>query len=691
MRTLLALALLPLLACQPAMEPGGSEGALVTRKDAVIGAVSGHIPTGLPARLTVGLFEDTEFTWMKDSGVNWDLRYRYFTKGWVNNWGWGPADGAFAREYIQQCDAQGFIPTIQYYQLLDEPGGGESAVLAKVQNATTMRGYFSDFKVLMQRAKEFNKPVLVLVETDGFGFLQKQSLNNPNAYGAIADTGLPELAGLPNTVAGWGLAFLQMRKAVGANNVILALHVSGWASGQDIIHFALDLPLQAEVTKVHDYLKPFGLAPNVTGTTYDVLVTDPLDRDADYFQLVRGENRWWDPSDSAPLNTRSFNRYAEWLRLWNVTSGMRWILWQIPLGNSHHLNVPNMNGPREGYRDNRAEYFFGPEGLVHLEKFASSGVISLIFGKGQEVQSSYTNDFYTDGQLFMKSRAGNFLEGGGLAIPAGPTTGPTSPPNAVAPKFTSSVALSATSVPAGASVDITATFTATGGPLSNAIIDIEIYNAAGVKVGQKFVSGQAFFYGQSRDYLYTWTVPAPGTYTVDVGVFDSSWSGHHWTSTIASLQGAEPAPTSDSAVYHFESSAQNWVSSGTVTGVSASAARAWAGNQSLAMSMAGTAPGTGHAYVLMPNAPAGSTITFHLWVPSGHRISGVQPFVQEGSASGWRWTDRWIPGTALVSGAWTTLTVQVPADAVVPLHRIGLMLHTDAPWSDTIALDSVSW
>jgi len=691
MRTLLALALLPLLACQPAMEPGGSEGALVTRKDAVIGAVSGHIPTGLPARLTVGLFEDTEFTWMKDSGVNWDLRYRYFTKGWVNNWGWGPADGAFAREYIQQCDAQGFIPTIQYYQLLDEPGGGESAVLAKVQNATTMRGYFSDFKVLMQRAKEFNKPVLVLVETDGFGFLQKQSLNNPNAYGAIADTGLPELAGLPNTVAGWGLAFLQMRKAVGAHNVILALHVSGWAGGQDIIHFALDLPLQAEVTKVHDYLKPFGLAPNVTGTTYDVLVTDPLDRDADYFQLVRGENRWWDPSDSAPLTSRSFNRYAEWLRLWNVTSGMRWILWQIPLGNSHHLNVPNMNGPREGYRDNRAEYFFGPEGLVHLEKFASSGVISLIFGKGQEVQSSYTNDFYTDGQLFMKSRAGNFLEGGGLAIPAGPTTGPTSPPNAVAPKFTSSVALSATSVPAGASVDITATFTATGGPLSNAIIDIEIYNAAGVKVGQKFVSGQAFFYGQSRDYLYTWTVPASGTYTVDVGVFDSSWSGHHWTSTIASLQGAEPAPTSDSAVYHFESSAQNWVSSGTVTGVSASAARAWAGNQSLAMSMAGTAPGTGHAYVLMPNAPAGSTITFHLWVPSGHRISGVQPFVQEGSASGWRWTDRWIPGTALVSGAWTTLTVQVPADAVVPLHRIGLMLHTDAPWSDTIALDSVSW
>jgi hypothetical protein len=632
------------------------------------------------------------FTWMRDSGVPWDLRYRYFIKGWVNNWGWGPADGAFALEYMRQCDEQGFIPTVQYYQLNTEPGGGEEAVLAKVQNASTMRSYFSDFKVLMQRAKEFNKPVVVLIEADGFGFIQKQSQNNPNAYAAIADTGLPELAQLPNTVAGWGLAFLQLRQVVGASNVILAPHVSGWASGQDIIHFALGLPLEAEVTKVHDFLKPFGLAPNVTGSTYDVLVTDPLDRDADYFQLVRGENRWWDPSDSAPLDSRSFNRYAEWLRLWNVASGKRWILWQMPLGNSQHLNVPNTsNAPREGYKDNRAEYFFGPDGLAHLEKFASSGVIALLFGKGEETQSSYTNDYYSDGQLFMESRAGNFLKGGGLAIPAGPTTEPTSPPNAQAPKFTSSVVLSATSVSAGASVDITATVTATGGPLSGAIIDIEVYDAAGSKVGQQFVNGQAFFYGQSRDYHYTWTVPSTGTYTVKVGVFDSAWTGHHWN-FAATLQGVEPAPSSDSAFYNFESGTQSWLYSGAiVTGASASAARAWAGDQSLAVSMAGTASASGLVYALSPTTPAGSTITFHLWVPSGHHVSGAQPFVQEDSAGAWRWTDSWYSGTALVPGAWNTLTLQVPADAAVPLHRLGLMLHTDATWSDTVAVDSVSW
>lgn len=46
------------------------------------------------------------------------------------------------------------------------------------------------------------------------------------------------------------------------------------------------------------------------------------------------------------------------------------------------------------------------------------GAIALLFGAGMPGQSSHLNDVYTDGQLFMKSRAGAFLESGGLTIPA---------------------------------------------------------------------------------------------------------------------------------------------------------------------------------------------------------------------------------------------------------------------------------
>jgi hypothetical protein len=577
--TILSLALLALVSLAPA----GARAGEVT--------AAGSIPAGLPSRLQVGLFEDTGQTWMKSSGVPWDVRYRYFVKGWMDNWGWGPVNGQWGLQYFQECAAQGFLPAVQYYQMNSEPGGGEDQFLAKARSSATMRSYFSDFKVLMQRAREFGKPVLIMVEADGFALLQQQTQSNPNAYAAVAATGLPELARLPDTVAGWGLAFLELRKAAGASNVILGIHVSAWAGDGDLAHFSVTQSLASEVTKVHTFLKPLGLAPNVTGATWDVLVGDPLDRDAEFFKRFYSQDRWWDPSDSAPITSKSFNRYAEWLRLWNVASGKRWVLWQIPLGNSHHLDVDNTrNAPREGYRDNRTEYFFGPGGAAHREKFASSGVIALLFGRGEGRQSSYTNDYYTDGQLFMKSRAGAFLKAGGLAIPRGSTT-PTPAPAPLPPP------------------------------------------------------------------------PPPPGY-----------------------------PTSDPAPFNFETGAQGWKGGGSlIKGVSVSSARAWAGSQSLAVSLTGTVNGLSKVYVPGAAVPAGRTITLRVWLPSGSRISALQPYVQQGAAGGWRWTGTWIPITSLQAGGWNSVTLQVPSGAVSPLHELGLELFTNGTWTGAVHVDSVSW
>ncbi|HEX4336896.1 MAG TPA: hypothetical protein VH062_13345 [Polyangiaceae bacterium] len=381
-------------------------------------SASGAIPAGLPATMQVGLFEDTGDTWMKSSGVPWSTRYRYFTKGWVNNWGYGSYDGTWGLQFLQECATQGYIPAVQYYQIVDEAGGSESAMLSKVQNATTMRSYFGDFKIFMQRVKDFGKPVVVMLEADGFGFLEQQSNDNPNAPAAIASTGMAELAGLPNTVAGWGLAFLQIRKAVGATNAILGVHVSDWASGKDLSYVSVTDSLGPEVNKVYSFLSPLGLGTNVTGKTYDFLVGDPLDRDSDYYRITQNLDRWWDASDTASISSKSFNRYAEWLRLWNVKANRRWILWQIPLGNSNQKNVDNNGSPSQGYKDNRPEYFFG-SGTAHISKFADVGVIGLLFGAGATGQSSYQNDQYTDGQLFMKTRAGAILKAGGVPLSTG--------------------------------------------------------------------------------------------------------------------------------------------------------------------------------------------------------------------------------------------------------------------------------
>ncbi len=540
---------------------------------------AGPMPALLPAKLTVGLFEDTGQRWMRDSGVRWDVRYRYLTKGWVNNWGWSARDGSFALQFFKDCEASGQMPAVAYYQLVNEPGGGEAQALAKTQNATTMREYFTDVKLFLQRAKEFGKPVMMLVEADGFGELQQQSQNQPNTYAAIAATGLPELAALPNTVAGWGQAFLALRKAVGASNVVMGLHVSAWTSGKDVMYGSVTVPLQPEVDKGYAFLSALGLGPNGTGATYDVLVGDPLDRDADYWLLTAGMNRWWDASDTASISSQSFNRYAEWLRLWNITSNKRWVLWQIPMGNSNHRNVWNDGTPRAGYRDNRPEYFFGPSGAAHREKFARAGVISLLFGAGADGMSGYKNDVYTDGQLFLKTRAGAYVATGGLPLMGG-TSEPPPPP---------------------------------------------------------------------------------------------------------------PPPQPSGAQYGFELDAQGWTARGAaVTRAAVSTTRAFEGTKSLGLELTGTGSGLSNISVASPAAGAGKTVTFHLWLPAGGRISAVQLYALEGAAGGWRWTGNYRAASTLTAGAWNTLTLTLPANAT-PLYELGLEVTAVSGAAAVAYLDSVAW
>jgi hypothetical protein len=693
-------------------EPLGEQQAFLAGSTA-----KGPIPSGLPARVTVGLFEDTGGTWMKNSGVAWDARYRYLTKGWVNNWGFGANDGSFALNYFRECDAQGSLPAVQFYQIFAEPGGGESATLQKVQNATTMRSYFGDVKLLMQRAKDFGKPVMILLEADAFGFLQQQSSSNPNAPAAIASTGMTELQGLPNTVAGFGLAFLQLRKAVGANNAVLGLHISAWASGKDIAAFNVTEPLQPEVDKVYAFLAPFGLTANVTGQQLDVLVGDPLDRDADFYRLTQGQDRWWDASDAASISSRSFNRYAEWLRLWNIKALKRWVLWQIPLGNSNHKNVYNNGGASEGYKDNRPEYFFGA-GTAHIEKFAESGVISLLFGGGTGGQSSYGNDQYSDGQLFMKSRAGAIVNAGGVPLAGGSTC------NAVAGSgsgltgdyFSGTTLTTKVLTRTDATVDFQ---WGTAAPAAGVAADNYSVRWTG-QVSPRF-SGSTTFYTSSDDGVRLWvngqqlvnnwtnhgttensgsiTLTAGLKYDVKLEYYDATGGATarlFWSSSCEP-KGVVPSPqlfpasvaSGDTARYNFESGAQAWVGSG-VGSVARSVDRAFAGTGALKVVL-GAAAGDGSVKVASPAVPAGATVTFHVWVPVGSTLTAVQPYALQGAAGGWAWAGSWRAASSLQVGNWNTITVTVPSNAAA-LAELGVVFSLSGASGGAAAyVDSVTW
>ena len=95
---IIGLCALVLAACGGNSEP--TDGVQNTQQPLAGSAALGVVPGGLPARLSVGLFEDSGATWLKNSGVKWDVRYRYFTKNWVNNWGYSAYDGSWGLSYL---------------------------------------------------------------------------------------------------------------------------------------------------------------------------------------------------------------------------------------------------------------------------------------------------------------------------------------------------------------------------------------------------------------------------------------------------------------------------------------------------------------------------------------------------------------------------------------------------------------
>ena len=152
---------------------------------------------------------------------------------------------------------------------------------------------------------------------------------------------------------------------------------------------------------------------------------------------------------------------------------------------------------------------------------------------------------------------------------------------------------------------------------------------------------------------------------------------------------ATTSGSTDTAQYNFESSSQGWTGGGgIVSGIATSTAQHYAGNQSLAVNISSTTNETGTPTVGNVAIAAGSTINFHVWIPSGAKISAIQPFVQDHN---WTWTGNYTVSGNLTPNAWNTITVTVPANAVTPMQKLGVQFFTSAAWTGTCYIDSVSF
>ncbi|HUB52032.1 MAG TPA: glycoside hydrolase family 44 protein, partial [Terracidiphilus sp.] len=105
--------------------------------------------------------------------------------------------------------------------------------------------------------------------------------------------------------------------------------------------------------------------------------------------------------------------------------------------------------------------------------------------------------------------------------------------------FTSTGTATPSSVAIGATTTIDITVKNTGTvAYSNGNVEVQIFNASGTAVVTQVYSSQNIAAGSSQSYSFTWTPDsstATGTYSVDVGAFDSSWSTDYYWNTDATI------------------------------------------------------------------------------------------------------------------------------------------------------------
>ena len=78
-------------------------------------------------------------------------------------------------------------------------------------------------------------------------------------------------------------------------------------------------------------------------------------------------------------------------------------------------------------------------------------------------------------------------------------------------------------------------------------MDLEIWDAAGGKVFQRYFEGQSFSAGETKSYGTSWSAAAEGSYSFKVGVFGPGWSQVHlWANEAAVIRagGSEPPSAS---------------------------------------------------------------------------------------------------------------------------------------------------
>ncbi|HEY8825341.1 MAG TPA: hypothetical protein VIP07_10685 [Candidatus Limnocylindria bacterium] len=331
------------------------------------------LPSRWPSRaLEIGMTDEPGEAGQLRSSTPLRLRYTYLAGGVNTGQGWATWNpgGGFVTSYIQESAASGFTPVFSYYMLRQSsPGNGMGELAgdtANLANTSTMSAFFADLKLFFQRAGAFSSPVVLHVEPDLWGYVQQGFGDDATAAPArVRSTGMAELAGLPDSVAGVARGIVKLRDTY-APNVLLGYHLSVWGTNVDPLY---SKPTDAEIDSLATRSASFYRS---LGAAFDISFAEFSDADAAFKRAQSGDDAaWWNPDDFA-RNVRYLGRYS-------TVTQQRIVMWQIPLGNTR---MRAENNTWDHYQDNKVEWLLDEPGRANLGAYSRAGVIAFLFGRG---------------------------------------------------------------------------------------------------------------------------------------------------------------------------------------------------------------------------------------------------------------------------------------------------------------------
>lgn len=185
-----------------------------------------------------------------------------------------------------------------------------------------------------------------------------------------------------------------------------------------------------------------------------------------------------------------------------------------------------------------------------------------------------------------------------------------------------------------------------------------------------------------------------GTYTVELIVTDNA----NASSAVAKKTITVTTATGDNSDFGFEGTTDGFIAAGekgTTGTLSVTSEKTFKGNGALKLDVKSADGGMIDVKIDGPSiVPAGSKVTYRVWIPSGAPLSEIQGYVMPHDPP-WdviKWNGAWGGYEYMKKDAWNELTLTLPEDTDMSLmQQIGIQFKTTGEAEFTVYIDSIDW